>query len=216
MLVLSLMLGTLTDAFSQFPSVLLRNLEKADAAGARLMSGTGGVAEWDSSTSVDSITAGANITLTGAGTRADPLVITASTSPGGGSSSEFARDSLAASPFWATVIRSGGDTTALLTNPAAGRYHIDIPENGSFVSATVFGNNTTLNGSNELEIELDNTANGYRQRLMVQVYDANNGGLVNQFITGTNHTQTVAGFVTTIKLPGMNGFGATGYIIEIR
>ena len=72
------------------------------------------------------------------------------------------------------------------------------------------------NGSNELIIKINNTANSRDRRFSVQVLDDNNGGLVDQHATGTNHTQTVSGNITTITLPGMNGFGATGYRIILR
>jgi hypothetical protein len=159
------------------------------------------------------VQAGSNVVVTGTGTLASPYIISAS--GGGGSGAPFQRDSLAVGSLWVTLLRSGGSTTTI-TNPSSGRYRLAMSAGSSFVSCTVFGNNTTLNGSNEIEIELDNSANGYRQRLTVQVYDANNGALINQFLTGTNHVQTVTGNITKVTLPGMNGFGGTGYFIEIR
>jgi hypothetical protein len=158
------------------------------------------------------VQAGSNVVVSGAGTLASPYIISAS---GAGGGAPFARDSLASGALWVTILRSGG-SAAVLTNPASGRYRIAISASSSFVGATLFGNNTTLNGSNELEIELDNSANSFRQRMMVQIYDANNGGLINQFLTGTNHVQTVTGNITKITLPGMNGFGSTGFFIELR
>ena len=57
---------------------------------------------------------------------------------------------------------------------------------------------------------------GRSRRTILQLYDANNGALVDQQVTGTNHTQTISGVTTTLTVPGLNGFGATGYIIDLR
>jgi len=80
----------------------------------------------------------------------------------------------------------------------------------------LYGNNTTLNANQEFVFKFDNSVNSIDRRFMVQLYDANNGALVDQQITGTVHSQTVAGNVTTITLPGMNGFGSAGFYIELR
>ena len=65
-------------------------------------------------------------------------------------------------------------------------------------------------------LRIDNSANSINRRFILQLYDANNNALVDQQLTATVHTQSVAGNITTLTIPGLNGFGATGYIIEIR
>lgn len=124
-------------------------------------------------------------------------------------------DDLTSGTVTAMIGREGGTATTI-ANPAAGEYDLTIAGGAVFVSAEVFGNNTTLNGSNEMIIRVDNSANSRNRRLSLQVLDANNGALVDQQATATNHTLTVAGNITTITVPGLNGFGSTGYYILIR
>jgi hypothetical protein len=114
----------------------------------------------------------------------------------------------------AEVVRQGG-TAVTLTNPSSGEYTLVIPSGAHLQRATVFGNSTTLNGSNEFLLRINNSANSRKRRVTVQLYDANNGALVNQFTTSTNHSQSVTSNVTLLTFPGMNGFGTSGFFIEI-
>lgn len=156
------------------------------------------------------VNAGANITVTGSGTVADPYVIAGSA--GGGS---FSRDSLSEGTVTVESDRFGGNAS-VLSNPAPGEYTLTAQAGAHVANATVYGNNTTLNASQEMIIRLDNSANSQDRRFLVQLYDANNGALVDQQVTATVHTQAVAGNVTTITIPGLNGFGATGFLVELR
>lgn len=140
------------------------------------------------------------------------ITAAANGSGGGGSA---AHDSLSSGAVSAEVDRIGGSAAAL-SNPASGEYDIDMQAGSHLLGATVFGNNTTLNGSNEMIIRVDNSANSIDRRLLVQLYDANNGALVDQQVTATVHTQSVSGNVTTVTIPGLNGFGATGFYVELR
>lgn len=111
--------------------------------------------------------------------------------------------------------RAGGTITSF-TNPAAGNYAI-VLENGAQLNYfSISGNNSNLNGSNEMIITLNNTSNEHERRGILQLYDQSNDALVDQQLTGTNHTQAVSGNTVTLTVPGLNGFGATGYIIEFR
>ncbi|WP_282782213.1 hypothetical protein [Phaeodactylibacter xiamenensis] len=172
-----------------------------------VIAATGGSAADGSETKVN---AGANITVTGSGTVADPYVIAGSA--GGGS---FSRDSLSSGTVTVESDRFGGNAS-VLSNPAPGEYTLTAQAGAHVANATVFGNNTTLNASQEMIIRLDNSANSQDRRFLVQLYDANNGALVDQQITATVHNQAVAGNVTTITIPGLNGFGATGFLVELR
>lgn len=157
------------------------------------------------------VNAGANITVTGSGTVADPYVI-AGQAGGGGS---FSRDSLSSGTVTVESDRFGGNAS-VLSNPAPGEYTLTAQAGAHVANATVYGNNTTLNASQEMIIRLDNSANSEDRRFLVQLYDANNGALVDQQVTATVHTQAVAGNVTTITIPGLNGFGASGFFVELR
>ena len=138
--------------------------------------------------------------------------LTVTIAGGGGS---FAQDTSTVAGVDHTSERLGGSAT-VLTNPAAGEYTLTVQSGAFLNSATIVGDNTTLNGSNEMILRINNSANSIDRRFIVQLYDANNNALVDQQITATVHTQAVAGNITTLTIPGLNGFGATGYIIEIR
>lgn len=132
--------------------------------------------------------------------------------PGGG---EVQYDSGTSGNFvWLGARMAGTATT--LANTATGEYTFTVQSGADQLRITIDGDNTILNGSNELIIKINNTANSRDRRFSVQLLDDNNGALVDQQATGTAHTQTVSGNITTITLPGMNGFGATGYRVILR
>jgi len=103
-----------------------------------------------------------------------------------------------------------------IANPSSGNYTITPDYGTDFFWVTVTGDNSTLNASQEMIIDFDNSTNNAARRFIVQLYDDNNDGLVDQQTTSTNHTQSVSTNTTTLTLPGLNGFGATGFKIELR
>ena len=121
-------------------------------------------------------------------------------------------DSLTSGTVTAAVRRFGGSAVSI-SNPGSGEYTLTVPSGADLMGAQVFGNNTTLNGSNEFLIRVDNSANSRDRRVTAQVYDASTGSLVNQFSTSTNHTQTVSANVSLLTFPGMNLFGVSGFYI---
>lgn len=131
----------------------------------------------------------------------------------GGSSKST--DSLTSGSVTARISRVGGTATTI-TNPSAGTYDLDIKSGADIERITVHGDNGDLDGSNQFILTIDNSANSAARTWMVQIYQTNTGALVDQQATATNHTQTVSGNVTTLTFPGMNGFGATGFDIELR
>lgn len=124
-------------------------------------------------------------------------------------------DALTQGAVTVSSFRLGGTATTIST-PAAGEYNLVVQSGAFMQTARIFGNNTVLNGSNELIVRVNNSANSLNRTFSVQLYDANNGALVDQQATATNHTQTVSGNITVLTFPGMNGFGATGFYIELR
>lgn len=123
-------------------------------------------------------------------------------------------DSLTSGTVTALVTRTGGTTTAI-SNPASGEYTLTVQSGAHFMGASIYGNNTTLNGSNEMLVRINNSANSRNRRVSVQVYDASNGALVDVFAYGVNHTQTISSNVTLLTIPGLNGFGSAGFYLEI-
>lgn len=134
---------------------------------------------------------------------------------GGGGGGSAAEDDLTSGTVTAKAYRNGGTATTI-TNPASGEYNLVIQSGAAFRGADVFGDNTTLNGSNEFVLRVDNSVNSADRRVLVQVYDRTTGALVDQQATSTNHNATIAGNITTITFPGMNLFGATGFDIIVR
>lgn len=128
--------------------------------------------------------------------------------------SSMSFDSLTQGTVTASVVRSGGSATAIST-PASGEYTLTVQSGAHLVRASIYGNNTTLNGSSEMMVRIDNSANSRDRRVMVQIYDASNGAMVDQFATGTNHEQDISSNVTTLTIPGLNGFGSAGFYIEL-
>ena len=128
--------------------------------------------------------------------------------------SSFSHDSLSSGTVTAEIDRSGGSATAIST-PGAGQYTLTMQAGAQFTHATIYGNSTTLNGSNEMLLRINNSANSKDRRVTVQLYDASNGALVDQFATGTNHEQDISSNITLLTIPGLNGFGTAGFYIEL-
>lgn len=128
--------------------------------------------------------------------------------------SSAAFDSLTSGTVTAKCTRLGGSAITIST-PASGEYTLTVPSGAHLSNASIYGNNTTLNGSSEMLVRINNNANSRERRVSVQIYDASTGDLVDQFATGTNHRQTVSSNVTLLTIPGLNGFGAAGFYIEI-
>jgi len=128
---------------------------------------------------------------------------------------EMQTDSLTSGAFVSEVSRLAGTATTL-ANTGTGEYTFTVQSSAHVVAIDIDGDNTILNGSNELIIKINNSANSQDRRFIVQLLDDNNDALVDQQLTGTAHTQAVSGNITTITLPGMNGFGATGYRVLLR
>jgi hypothetical protein len=128
---------------------------------------------------------------------------------------KVAYDSLVLGSVLVEVTRLGGTATSL-SNPSQGEYVLAVPADTKVESIEIFGDNGDLNGANEMIFRINNSANSKNHRWMVQLYDANNGALVDQQATGTNHVQSISGAITSLTIPGLNGFGATGYFIIIK
>lgn len=114
-----------------------------------------------------------------------------------------------------TLSRFGGSATTI-TNPSTGQYNYTIASTSHALSIDFEGNNANLNGLNELVLVINNTANSRDRIFNIQIINKSGDSQVNSFATGTNYTQVVSGYITTITIPNMNGFGASGYKVMLR
>lgn len=121
-----------------------------------------------------------------------------------------------ASGFMTTTVSRYGGSATIITNPTAGQYTYTIAASGYPITIDFEGQTTSLNGSNELVLVIDNTANARSRIFSVQLISKAGNSQVNAFATGTNYTQSVSGYITTITIPNMNGFGVTGYKVMLR
>lgn len=145
----------------------------------------------------------------------DAIAVSDEISPSVGGGGGLVHDDLIDGTFTADVTRSGGSAMTLSGNGASG-YTITAPSGAEATAITVFASNAHVNGSNELVLKFDNSANSRNRRFSLQMKFGNNGQLVDQHGTGTNHAETVSGNITTIIIPNFNGNGAAGFFIELR
>jgi len=157
-----------------------------------------------------SVTAGANVTVTGTGTSGDPYVVAASAG-GGGSADVFDDDSIGSASV--EVTRRGG-TATVFTNPSAGNYNLAV-QAGAYIEAVDFiADNGDLDGSNQLILVLDNSANTRDRRFIVQVWDLVNNQMADLHAFGIVPQQSISGNITTLTFTNMNGFN--NFLITLR
>lgn len=105
-----------------------------------------------------------------------------------------------------------GASAPTISNPASGEYVITVPADTRLISLTMFGNNTTLNGSNEFVVRIDNSANGVQRSYICGQYVASTGASANEFSLGTLQTETFPSLdVSQYLFPNMSGYGASGF-----
>lgn len=124
------------------------------------------------------------------------------------------RAELAIGAFEVTADQIGGAGAGV--GGSAGEYTINFATASYPLGLTVKGTSATLNASQELVLTITWLSALSPRRWSVQLYDAQNNAVQNQFALGMVHVQVAAGAVTTITIPGLNAFGATGFIIELR
>ena len=95
-----------------------------------------------------------------------------------------------------------------LTNPSAGVHNIVVPLDTLINSIEFEGNNANIDGSGNVVIVIDNSANGRNKRFNTVVIPAL-GGNQNR-TTDANEVISVAGNVTTISVPSLGGLGTNG------
>ena len=203
--------GTITTTDLAFTPLTTSSTAGGDLSGAfsNLQLGTGvvGAAELASS----GVTAG-TYTNTNITVDQDGRITSASS---GSAAGTITKDSLVQGTVTAQVRRLSGSATTIST-PASGEYTLTVAASAEIVNATVFGNSTTLNGSNEFLLRISNAANNVDRWVNVQMYDQSTGALVDPHANGVNWTQTISGNVTLLTFPGMNLFGTSGFRLVIN
>ncbi|MEL6661300.1 MAG: hypothetical protein AAFR36_32945, partial [Bacteroidota bacterium] len=108
-----------------------------------------------------------------------------------------------------------GSNAPVFTNPGAGIYLLTVPAGTRCSWINLKGNNSTLNGSNELLFRFANAANSQDRQFALSMYNAGNGALHNMFATGQNPSRSIAANQTELNFPGMDFFGASGFEIAL-
>lgn len=162
------------------------------------------------------LTPKASYTVTEAPTYFETAVIGDLCSTGGGGGGSGFLNYTLTSGSVSVDVTSYGDFNAVLTNPDTGEYLLSIPAGVQLHSATVYGNSTTLSPTQEFIFKIDYSVNSFDKRSVVQIYDSQNDQLVDQQVSGTVNDQSATANITTMTFPNMNGFGTSGFYIELR
>lgn len=203
--------GTIATGDLAFTPLTTSSTAGGDLSGAfsNLQLGTGvvGASELASSGVVAGVYTNATVTVD-----QDGRVTSASSGSAVGS---IVKDSLVQGTVTAQVRRFAGTATTIST-PGTGEYTLTLQSGSELVNATVFGNSTTLNGSNEFLLRISNAANNVDRWVSVQVYNMADGSLRDPHGDGINWTQTISGNVTLLTFPGMNLYGTDGFRLVIQ
>lgn len=111
--------------------------------------------------------------------------------------------------------RQGGSAPNILTN-STGDYTLVIPAGANVLSLEITGNNSTVTGSGDFIIRVDNSANSEDKRFASQIYNAGNGAFVDPHAQGNNHTRALSSNILTHSYPNMQPYGAAGFEIILR
>lgn len=133
--------------------------------------------------------------------------------PAGGSSTGDFELSAVAGAFTVVGEYVGANPPTMAEPVSVGNYIIVVPAGTRVISYTVESpsNNATLTASNELVLQIDNSANAIRRSYGVSQYQAA-GASHDKFGLGTAETESFPSTdVTQLLFPGMNGFGSAGF-----
>lgn len=103
------------------------------------------------------------------------------------------------------AVRLGGSAVTFGGDAVSG-YTIGIPVGAEILQLDFSGSSTTTNASGELVVAIDNSANGYDRYFVVGIYDGGNDQKQDEFLNGNITKQEIAGNVTTVTIPNMNGY----------
>ena len=148
---------------------------------------------------------------------ADGRVTAAANGSAGGSAKAYDSLSLGVDPddITAEVVRVGGSAT-VLTNPGGGNvFDLEFQAGADPERVTIEGNNTHSDGLGDLVLTLDNSANSRDRIWQIQVFARSDGSMRNAVLEVTPY-ETTAGNITTLLFSNMNGFGSSGFRIELR
>lgn len=204
--------GTIATGDLAFTPLTTSSTAVGDVTGlfSNLQIGTGvvGANELASSGASAGTYTNATITIT-----QDGIVSSASS---GSAAGTITKDSLVQGAVVTAQVRRLSGSATTISTPASGEYTLTVAASAEVVNATVFGNSTTLNGSNEFLLRLNNDANNVDRWVNVQMYDQTTGALVDPHANGVNWTQTISGNITLLTFPGMNLFGTGGFRLVIN
>lgn len=97
-----------------------------------------------------------------------------------------------------------------------GTYSIIVGENSYLQKISILGNKEALNDISELVIEVENNASSSPLRFIMQVFDMNNGSILDHNSNGIVLNQKFNSNKTKLMIPGLHNFTDKGYQIELR
>lgn len=130
-------------------------------------------------------------------------------------SQTFTEDVINLAPVTINVERGGASAITGSTS-AAGVYDIVVPAGSRPFGIKFIGANLNLRLDNALQINIDNSANGYDLDFNTDVTTTSNNTEISEFATGVNPNQTHSGNITTLLFSGMNAFGLSGYTLRLK
>jgi len=114
------------------------------------------------------------------------------------------------------VVRLGGSAVSFGGSGAAG-FTLDIPASTEVTQLDVTATNDTgVNASGEIVLAVDNSLNSYDRFFVYEIYDLSNDQKVDQHLTGNVLQQVVAGNVTTLTIPNIQGNYPNGFRLILR
>ena len=105
--------------------------------------------------------------------------------------------------------------TTFTGSPTAG-YTLVVPGGSHVLWLDVYGNSTTTNSAGEFVLKVDNSANSYDRRFVLEINDLGPKQETDEEVRGHIMKEEVAGRVTTTTTPNIGGNYPGGFAAKFR
>lgn len=110
-----------------------------------------------------------------------------------------------------------GATAPGFSGSASAGFDLSVQAGTHITAVDFIGQSSTSNGSGELVLRTNNSANGYDRRFTMDIYDGGNKQPLDKYSVGIIEAEQIAANVTTTTVPNIAGsFGASGFIAKFR